>query len=155
MDLKEIADGLTVKFNIPELSVENGELALEIDGMPILIAEGKGEAIVVTGFVGEAPAEGGEPFANLLLDGTTGLMDEKSAALARNPETGAITLVQRIAQVGLAIGEFCEELSGFVNTLETWHGLLEDFRPAAEAAKTLAAEQPDAQHFAQHGFMQV
>ena len=155
MDLKEIADGLTVKFNIPDLSIEDGEVALEIDGMPILLAEGKGEAIVITGFVGEAPAEGGEQFANLLLDGTTGLMDEKSAALARNPETGAITLVQRVTQTGQAVDGFCDELSGFVNTLETWRGLLEDFRPAAAAAKTLADEQPDAQHFAQSGFMLV
>ena len=155
MDMKEIADGLTVKFNLTDLVVEDGEIALEIDEMPILLTEGKGEAIVVTGFVGDAPAEGREQFANLLLDATTELMDAKSIALARNPETGAITLVQRVALSGLTIDGFCEELSGFVNTLETWHRLLEDFRPAAEAAQTFAAEQLDTQGLVQSGFMQV
>ena len=155
MDLKEIADGLTVKFNIPDLAVEVGEVALEIDGMPILLAEGNGDAIIITGFVGDAPAEGGEQFANLLLNATTELMDSKSLALARNPETGALTLVQRVAQIGLAIDGFCEELSSFVNALETWRGLLEDFRPAVEAAQAFAAEQPDEQNLVQSGFLQV
>ena len=155
MDLKEIADGLTVKFDIPDLAVEDGEVALEIDGMPILLAEGKDDAIVMTGYVGDAPAEGGEHFAILLLSATTELMNTKSLALARNPETGAFTLVQRVALVGLEIDGFCEELSGFVNTLETWRGILEDFRPAAEAAKAFAAKQPNEQNFARSGFMQV
>ena len=155
MDLKEIADGLTVKFNIPDLAVEDGEVALEIDGMPILLAEGNGDAIIITGFVGDAPAEGGEQFANLLLNATTELMDSKALALARNPETGALTLVQRVAQIGLAIDGFCEELSSFVNTLETWRGLLEDFRPAAAEAMESASSLPDEKDLAMGGFMQV
>ncbi len=155
MELKEVADGLAAKFGVADLAVDDGEVALEIDGMPIILADRNGTAIIITGFVGEPPAEGGEAFARMMLDGTTSLMDEKSAALARNPETGAFMLVERIAQDGLTLDAFCESLTGFVNTLETWRGLLEDFRPAAKAAKTFADQQPDERDFAMGGFMQV
>ena len=80
---------------------------------------------------------------------------EKSAALARNPETGSYALVQRIAQDGLTVDSFCEALTSFVDTLETWRTMLEDFRPAAEAAKASADAQPDAQEMSMSGFMQV
>ena len=155
MDLKEVADGLAAKFGIADLAVEDGEVALEIDGMPIMLADGKGTAIVITGFVGDPPAEGSEAFANMMLDGTIGLMDEKAAALARNPETGAFVLVERVALDGLTLDAFCEGLTGFVNTLETWRGLLEDFRPAAKAAKTFTDQQPAERDLAMGGFMQV
>ena len=155
MDLKEIADGLAAKFGIEKLAVEDGEVALEIDEMPILLAMGKDSAIVITGFVGDPPSEGGEAFANMLLEGTMNLMDEKSAALARNPETGAYALMQRIAHDGLTFDAFCEGLTGFVHTLETWRGLLEDFRPAAAAAMESASSLPDEKDLAMGGFMQV
>ena len=155
MDLKEIAGGLSAKFNIDGLTVEDDELALEIDGMPILIGEAEGDAIRMTGFVGEAPPEGGEAFANLLLEGTMTLMDAKSTALARNPETGAYALVQRLAKEFLTLDAFCEELTAFVNGLETWRKMLEDFRPAAAAAKEASAAQQGTQELSLSGFMQV
>ena len=155
MDLKEIAAGLSDKFGIEDLTVEDGEVALEIDGMPILLAEDRGSALVVTGFVGDPPAEGGEAFANLLLEGTTGLMDSKSAAFARNPETGAYMLVQRVVQDGLSFDAFDETLGDFVNLLETWRTMLENFRPAAVAAKESVAVQPNEKDLAIGGFMKV
>ena len=155
MDLKEIADGLTAQYNIGGLSVEDGEMALEIDGMPILLAEGEGAAIVMTGLVGDAPAEGGDVFANLLLEGTMGLMDAKAFALARNPETGAYALVARVPQEGLTLDAFSETLADFVNQLEQWRGVLENFRPIAAEAKAFAEAQPDAKEFERGGFMQV
>ena len=155
MDLKEIADGLSAKFNLSGLAIEGGELALEIDGLPILLGEPEGDSILMTGFIGEAPSEGGEAFANLMLEATTTLMDTKSAALARNPETGAYMLVQRLVKNYLTLDSFCEELTEFVNSLETWRKMLEDFRPAATAAKAAADARPSAQELSMSGFMQV
>lgn len=155
MDLKEVADGLAAKFGVADLAVEDGEVALEIDGIPIMLADRNGTAIVITGLVGEPPAEGSDAFAGMMLTGTIGLMDERAAALARNPETGAFVLVERIAQDGLTLDAFCEGLTGFVNTLETWRRLLEDFRPAAKAAKTFTDQQPAERDLALGGFMQV
>ena len=155
MDIKELADGLAAKFNIDGLAVEDGEVALEIDGMPILLAEDQDVAIVMTGHVGEPPAEGGEAFANLMLEATMGFMDSKSLALARNAESGSYALVGRVAQEGLTVDAFSESLTEFVNTLETWRKMLEDFRPMAAAAKAASDAQPDAQELALNGFMQV
>ena len=83
------------------------------------------------------------------------LMDEKSAALARNPETGSYAFLQRIAQDGLTADGFCDALTSFVDTLETWRTMLENFRPVAEEAKASAAAQPDAHDMSMSGFMQV
>ena len=155
MDIKELSDGLAAKFNIEGLAVEDGEVALEIDGMPMLLAEDRDVAIVMTGYVGDPPAEGGEVFANLMLEATMGFMDTKSIALARNPESGSYALVGRVAQEGLTVDAFSELLTEFVNTLETWRKMLENFRPIAEAAKAATDAQPDAQELALNGFMQV
>ena len=54
-----------------------------------------------------------------------------------------------------AIDAFCEELSAFVNSLETWRKMLEDFRPAAAEAKAASDAQPNAQELSMSGFMQV
>lgn len=155
MDIKELADGLAAKFNIAELAVEDGEVALEIDGMPILLAEDRNVAIVMTGYVGESPAEGGEAFANLMLEATMEFMDTSPLALARNPQTGSYALVERLAQDGLTMDAFSESLTEFVNKLETWRKMLEDFRPMAAKAKAANDAQPDAHEFAMNGFMQV
>ena len=155
MELKKIAEGLSAKFQVEGLAVDDDELALEIDGIPILLSEDKGVAVIITGFVGIPPAEGGEVFANMLLESTMSLMDTKSSAFARNPETGAYALVQRVAQDGLSIDTFCEELTNFVNQLESWRKVLEDFRPAAAAAKASADAQPGTEELARNGFMQV
>ena len=155
MDIKELADGLAAKFNIDGLAVEDGEVALEIDGMPILLSEDRDVAIVMTGYVGDPPSEGGEAFANLMLEASMGFMDTKSLALARNPENGSYALVERVAQEGLTVDAFSEALAEFVNTLETWRKMLEDFRPMAATAKAASDAQPDAQELALNGFMQV
>ena len=155
MDIKELADGLAAKFNLPGLAVEDGEVALEIDGMPILLAEDRNVAIIMTGYVGEPPTEGGEAFANLMLEATMGFMDTKPLALARNPQTGSYALVERLAQDGLTVDAFSESLTAFVNNLENWRKLLENFRPMAATAKAANDAQPDVQEFAMNGFMQV
>ena len=155
MDLREIVEGLKARFNVEGLAVENGETALEIDGMPILIAEDRDVAIVMTGFVGDPPAEGGEAFTNLMLEATMGFMDTQSVALARNPESGSYVLLERLAQDGLTQDAFDEALTGFANILESWRKMLEDFRPAATAAKAAAGAQPSTQELAMNGFMQV
>ena len=84
-----------------------------------------------------------------------GFMDSKSLAFARNSETGSYALVERVAQNGLTVDAFSESLTEFVNTLETWRKMLEDFRPMAVAAKAASDAQPDAQELALNGFMQV
>ena len=143
MDLNEIASGLAVKFKIDDLAVEDGETSLEIDGIPIQLSEDvAGEAIVMTGLVGEAPVEGGEAFANLLLEATMGLMDTKAAALARNHATGAYVLVQRVGEAGFDLDSFCSELGAFVDTVEAWRNVLDGFGPVAASARAEEAPPP-------------
>jgi len=154
MTFEEIVSGLGEKFAVEGLAAENGEAALEIDGMPVLLAEAGG-AVLVTGLLGDAPPEGGEAFANLLLEANAGLFDAKAMAFARNGESKAYLLVERIPSDGADLDAFCTALGEFADTLETWRKLLGDFRPAAEAAAAASGESPSPMNFAMGNFMQV
>lgn len=134
MTFNELMDGLAAKYSIDGLAADGGILSLQIDGMSATIVEGGDDAFVVTGVVCEPPAENGELFANMLLDATIGLMDARSAALARNPASRAYVLVERIS-ANLDLDAFCAALETFVNTLEDSRRIAVDFRPAMAAAR--------------------
>ena len=109
---------------------------------------------MLNGLVGEPPTEGGETFAKILLKGNTILMSTKAAALVQNPESGAYVLIERIPSSDFE--KFCESLGKFVDTLESWHNILNDFNPAAAAAKAMASEKEAEQlHALRNGFLSI
>ena len=140
MELKEIADGLAAKFGIEGLAVEDGEAALEIDGMPVLLSEGEGAAIVMTDFVGEPPAEAEGRFGEVMLQANFLFRGTEGATLAQNPETRAFAIVRALELPGLDPDAFSEAVERFVNQLERWKRLLADFRPAM--LQTAKQEEP-------------
>jgi len=155
MTFNELIDGIAGKFSIEGLAANDGTISIDVDGMHITIAEG-GEAFVVTGLVCEQPAEHGEQFANMLLDATTVFMDTRSLALARNPESEAYVLVERIS-TSLELDGFCDALKRFVDTLEDCVKAAANFRPAMESAgASLKNDEPPMQFGSiLGGFMRV
>lgn len=150
MTFNELIDGLAARFSIDGLAADGGILSLQIDGLSVTIAEGGGDVFVVTGFVCDPPAENGELFANMLLDATIGLMDVRSAALARNPDSRAYVLVERIP-ANLDLDAFCAALETFVNSLEDCRRIAADFRPAMAAARDELNENERTAGFASIG----
>jgi len=155
MTFNELIDGIASRFSIEGLAADGGTASLNIDDMPVTIAEG-GEAFVVTGLVCEQPSEYGETFANMLLDTNIGLMDTRSAAIARNPESKAYVLVERIP-MSLEMDGFCDTLRQFVDTLEDCVKAAANFIPAIEAADMSLkdGEMPTGFGTLLGGFMQV
>ncbi len=141
MNINELASALVEKFGIEGLESKDGLIELEIDGAPVMIEETDGDVFMFNGLVGDGPTEGGDIFARILLEGNVVLIHSKAAVLARNPESGAYVLVERVP-VGLAsdFENFCTCLGNFVNTLESWRTMLENFNPAAEEAATVSSE---------------
>ncbi|MCR4666533.1 MAG: hypothetical protein K5657_04475 [Desulfovibrio sp.] len=77
--------------------------------------------------------------------------------LARNPETGAYVPVERVP-VGLAsdFENFCTCLGNFVNTLDSWRTMLENFNPAAaEAAAVSSEHEAEAVQALRDGFLPI
>ena len=133
INIHDIATAMSEKFNIDGLNVKDNQLEIEIDGYACLIEETDAEVFIFSGIFGDAPTEGGETFANILLEGNIALMNTKNAALARNPQTKAYVLMERALASEISDFEtFCERLGNFANTLEMWHNMLQEFRPAAE-----------------------
>jgi hypothetical protein len=134
MEMKELLDGLSAHLGIDSLAIVGGEAALDIDGMPVLIAEAEEDALLVSGLVGDPPPEGGAEFGNLMLEANAGFFDTAACALARNPESGCYMLLERFAKASLDPESFARELAAFADTLGEWRETLESFRPAAAAA---------------------
>ena len=111
-----------------------GEDALDIDGMPVLIAEAQGDARLVSGLVGDPPPEGCAEFCNLLLEANAGFFDAAPCTLVRNPESGRYMLLGRLDKASLDPDSFAREPAAFADTLSEWREAFESFRPAAAAA---------------------
>ena len=142
MNISDIAKAMTAKFGIDGLESKDGKIELEIDGLAVMIEETDGDVFMLNGLVGEVPAEGGEAFAKILLEGNMALMNTKAAALAKNPQSGEYVLIERLPfSASSDFESFCESLGKFVDTLESWRNILMDFNPAAAAASAIAMEE--------------
>ena len=135
MELKELASAFAAKLGINGLAAEDGVCALEIDGIPLQIAEmAAGGALLATAVVGPPPPEKTEAFLELLLEANTETLGPQDRALGKLRDTGDVVLQWRIPTRDLEQDGFCAELEAFVNQVEQWRLALENFRPAAEEA---------------------
>ena len=154
MEMKDLLDGLASNLGIDSLAIVDGEAALDIDGMPVLIAEAQDDALLLSGLVGEPPPEGCAEFCNLMLEANAGFFDTAPCTLARNPESGYYMLLKRFAKASLEPESFAQELAAFADTLADWRESLESFRPAATAAAEMKRSEP-AVHFSSDGFIEA
>jgi len=157
MNIQDIAQAMARTFGIEGLESTDGKIEVEIDGAAIMIEETGGDVFMFNGLVGEAPSEGGETFARILLESNLVLMNARAAALARNPQSGAYVLIERVPSAAASdFEEFCERLGKFVDTLETWRTLLRDFDPAAAAASAAALEkEAETLNALRNGFLRI
>ena len=143
MELKELIPAFAAKLGIEGLAAEDGVCALEIDGIPLQLAEmPDGKALVATAVVGTPPPEKTEAFLTLLLEANTETLGPQGAAFGMLPDTGEVILQWRVTTRDLELDAFCAELETFVNQVEQWRLALENFRPAAEEAATREEEAP-------------
>ena len=143
MELKELISAFAAKLGIEGLAAEDGVCALEIDGIPLQLAEmPDGKALVATAVVGTPPPEKTEAFLTLLLEANTETLGPQDRALGKIRDTGEIVMQWRVPTGDLEVDAFCEGLEAFVNQVELWRLALENFRPAAEEAAAQEDEVP-------------
>jgi hypothetical protein len=147
MDFNELITDFADRHNVDGLAAEDGVAALDVDGILVnLVAAG--DLLAASAEIGEPPAEGAGTFAELLLEASL----ESEAFFAKSRETGKYVVVRRHPLPPLDSASFDTLLEGLVNLAETWRRLLDDFRPAAQAAAQGTADTPA---FGAGGFMQV
>ena len=147
MDFGKLILDFAERHGIADLAAEDNAAALDIDGIVVTLVAA-GDVLSISADIGEPPAEGRASFADLLLEANLQL----DAFFAKARESGAYILVRRLSLPTLESDAFDAALEAFVNLAETWHRLLGDFRPVAEAAAERAGETPQ---FGTNGFMQV
>lgn len=130
----------------------DGTVMLDVDGLELTIMgmEEIGQVALI-GIIGVPPPEEKmERLYRAMLEANHNFAGTSGATLSINPDTGKVSLC-KILPLALADGDgFFKEIERFVNTLETWHKLVEDFRGVVDEP----AAAPSEMTFG-GGFMQV
>jgi len=133
-----------------------GAVVLDVDEMQLTILglEDVGQ-VVLTGVVGEPPPEDRiENLYRAILEANHNFGGTFGATLSINPDDGNVSLCKALP-LALADGDsFFADVEHFINVLETWKKLVEDFRGAEMEDPDHAAGRrfPEDGH---DGFMQV
>jgi len=147
MEFTELVSDFAKRHAVEGLDAKDGEVGLDIDGIPVLLIE-DGENLIATAEIGEPPADGRADFADILLEANL----SSAMYFAKTRESGKYVLICRHALANLDSESFDAVLERLANMSETWRNLLADFRPAAAQAAAEAAEAPA---LSVGGFMQV
>lgn len=147
MDLKELASEFAERHGIEGISVVDEAFSLDIDGIPVsVIADG--DKVNIVAEIGEPPVEGKAIFADLLLEANM----NSEAVFMKDAENDKYLLSRSLGLASLDSQGFDTALEALVDQAETWRQMLEEFRPAADAAADAEEETPT---FGETGFMQV
>lgn len=157
MGLDELLPAFAARLGIEGLAVRDGACALEIDGIPVDIAQvPDGAALAVCAVLGKPPPEKEEIFLETLLEAAVQLHARDRMAFGMLAETGDLVLQWCVPTATLDLDAFCERFETFVNRAEQWRRTLEDFRPAAEAAVMREEDAaPALDAFGSSGFLSV
>ena len=143
MELNELIPAFAAKLGIEGLEVKDGSCSLEIDDIPMEIVEAlEGKALAVTAIIGPPPLEKTEAFLELLLEANAESLGVQAMAFGKLPDSSNLILQWRVQTQNLELDAFCKDLEDFINKVEQWRQVLEDFRPAAEEAVIQEEEAP-------------
>lgn len=109
-----------------------GTVVLSVDDMKLSIIDAD-TAVSFVGVVGLPPPEDRlERLYKALLEANHLFTGTGGATFSIDSSTGEITLCRTIPYAVLTAESFCDALTVFVNTLESWIRLVADFRAAKE-----------------------
>lgn len=133
MQYDELLKAFSAKLGGMELKPDDSAcVVLDVDGMPLTIM-GLDELrhVALTGVIGEPPpAEKMERLYRALLIANHNFAGTNGATISINPETGKVSLCRLISLELTDADAFFADVEQFVNTLETWRKLVNDFRGA-------------------------
>lgn len=158
MEFDALMQGVAAKVGLTGFQPgDDGVYAVEIDGMVVrFVEDAEARQIVTLAEVGESPAEGRERLYRVLLEAAYMGQATGGANFAVDSETGNIQLSRTDPLPLMDVESFMAKMDRFVNVLERWRGLLDNFSEVApQIAKTEAAADEEARQFGSSGFLQV
>ena len=156
MELKELIPAFAAKLGIEGLAVKDGSSSLEIDGITMEIVETMdGKNLVVSAIIGQPPLEKTEAFLELMLEANVESLGMQGMAFGRFHETGELVLQWRLLTQDLELDSFCTDLEAFVNKVEQWRQMTEDFGSAAEEAVVKEEDDQSIVNLPYSGFISV
>lgn len=160
MELKELMAAFAAKLGIAGLEVKDGSCSLEIDGIPVEILETEdGSHFVASAGIGTPPLEKTADFFRMILAANVELFARHDVAFGLSPESGDLVLQWRLPAQGLDLDSFCTRLAAFLDNVEQWRKVLDDFGAAADEAAVREEDAPvfgsPDSGFPMGGFMQV
>lgn len=159
MDSTELIKGFGEKLGIEFNPDADGAIAFEVDGMSVAVNPlAQLDSIALTGDLGEPPPEQLENLYKAMLQAQYLFQDTFGATISLNPESNHFMLCKAMSCKVLDVDSFFAEVENFVNTLETWSKLVENYRGAviAKGATDATEEAPAiAPGLGTNGFMAV
>lgn len=153
---KRMGNGMTLE---PDAS---GTVNLAVDDLAVsLIGLEEVGAVALTGVLGEVPpADHQERLYKALLMANNNLAGANGATFSIDAESNEVKLCRMMPLLGLDGEKFFADVEKFINTLETWHRIVADFRGSeieeAGAGKKEEVKTEDAGLMGDFGgFMQV
>ena len=147
MELKELTSAFAAKLGINGLAAEDGVCALEIDGIPLQIAEmAAGGALLATAVVGPPPPERLEKFYQALLDAGHNFAGAGGGVLTRNPGDGHIWLQSRESLSSLDVEAALAKIKSLGDAAVNWRDIIREYRegaPIPEPETATTYEAPD------------
>ena len=157
MEFIELIQDFGAKFGIEGIQTDGNEsLKLTIDDMTleIFLAPDRKTVFLCSEF-GNPPPDGESQFNQIMLKANFLLQSTQGATLAQNPETNGYVLNKPVPLLGLDLDSFCEIVEAFVNQIEEWSRLLDNFRPVGEAMKASNDEIGSIVHPIADGFIRA
>lgn len=156
MELDELMRGFAAKHGIPGVqSAGDGQYRLVFDDIPVVFSA-PGADLVMSAWLAEKPAEGGERLAELLLAANRRFAATDGSALAFDADRSVYLLERRERLDALDVDAFSALVEAYVNKAEEFREMIRAYAPAAQSAdEAQAAERAAFGAFGANGLMQV
>ncbi len=158
MESTELITALGEKLGIELLPDEDGACGFEADGLAVSVnALPELDAIALSGDLGEPPPVGLETLSKAMLEAQYLFRGTHGATISLDAGTGRFALCRSIPCKALDAESFFVETEQFVNTLEFWFKVINDYRGTVDAIPGVPARDggPADKAFVNAGFMSV
>lgn len=140
MQYDEIIAALSEKIGIP-LTSDDGVCQLGVDDMQVtLMSIPEAESISLYAEIGMPPPQGLETLYRTMLECNHLFKGTMGSTISLDEESGKFYLCRYDRLQMMEIDQYLKILENFVNTLETWQGILRDYRPQEQPAEKPAGE---------------
>lgn len=129
MTFPELITDFASRLGMTLESTPDGVYTFDVEGMAFAIHDlSTVDAVAFTGDLGQPPPENPEGLYRLALEAQYLFQNTQGATLSINPENGNFTLCRTLGLTALDVESFFVAAEQFVNTLEVWGKIVQNYR---------------------------